>query len=117
FDGGLSENTMNVLYGIAGVIIVIIVVSSVFVIRNSFAISVAEKTKQYGMLASVGATKKQIRKTVLLEGTYIGAIAIPLCILCGIIAIVVLLWIVNYLIGDMMDGVVFIYNVPLLPIL
>ena len=117
FDGGLSENTMNVLYGIAGVIIVIIVVSSVFVIRNSFAISVAEKTKQYGMLASVGATKKQIRKTVLLEGTYIGAIAIPLGILCGIIAIVVLLWIVNYLIGDMMDGVVFIYNVPLLPIL
>ena len=69
------------------------------------------------MLASVGATKKQIRKTVLLEGTYIGAIAIPLGILCGIIAIVVLLWIVNYLIGDMMDGVVFIYNVPLLPIL
>ena len=117
FDGGLSENTMNVLYGIAGVIIVIIVVSSVFVIRNSFAISVAEKTKQYGMLASVGATKKQIRKTVLLEGTYIGAIAIPLGILCGIIAIVVLLWIVNYLIGDMMEGVVFIYNVPLLPIL
>ena len=108
---------MNVLYGIAGVIIVIIVVSSVFVIRNSFAISVAEKTKQYGMLASVGATKKQIRKTVLLEGTYIGAIAIPLGILCGIIAIVVLLWIVNYLIGDMMDGVIFIYNVPLLPIL
>lgn len=117
FDGGLSENTMNVLYGIAGVIIVIIVVSSVFVIRNSFAISVVEKTKQYGMLASVGATKKQIRKTVLLEGTYIGAIAIPLGILCGIIAIVVLLWIVNYLIGDMMDGVVFIYNVPFLPIL
>ena len=117
FDGGLSDNTMSVLYGIAGVIIVIIVVSSVFVIRNSFSISVSEKTKQYGMLSSVGATKKQIRKTVLLEGTYIGAIAIPLGILCGIIAIVVLLWIVNYLIGDMMDGVVFIYNVPLLPIL
>ena len=117
FDGGLSDNTMSVLYGIAGVIIVIIVVSSVFVIRNSFSISVSEKTKQYGMLSSVGATKKQIRKTVLLEGTYIGAIAIPLGILCGIIAIVVLLWIVNYLIGDMMGGVVFIYNVPLLPIL
>ena len=117
FDGGLSDNTMNVLYGIAGVIIVIIVVSSVFVIRNSFAISVAEKTKQYGMLASVGATKKQIRKTVLLEGTYIGVIAIPLGILCGRIAIVVLLWIINYLIGDMINGAVFVYNVPILAIL
>lgn len=117
FDGGLSDNTMSVLYGIAGVIIVIIVVSSVFVIRNSFSISVSEKTKQYGMLSSVGATKKQVRKTVLLEGTYIGLIAIPLGILCGIIAIIILLGVVNYLIGDMLDGTLFVYSVPLLPIL
>ncbi len=117
FEGGLSETTLQVLYGIAGVVIVIIVVSSVFVIRNSFSISVSEKTKQYGMLTSVGATKKQIRKTVLMEGLYIGLIAIPLGIICGIIAIVILLWIVNMLLGDMLDGTRFVYSVPLLPIL
>ena len=117
FEGGLSEATLRVLYGIAGVVIVIIVVSSVFVIRNSFSISVSEKTKQYGMLSSVGATKKQIRKTVLLEGFYIGVIAIPLGIVCGIIAIIVLLWIVNLLLGDMLNGSKFIYSVPALPIL
>ena len=117
FEGVLSESTLGVLYGIASVIIVIIVVSSVFVIRNSFSISVSEKTKQYGMLASVGATKKQIKRSVLLEGLYIGIIAIPLGILLGIVAIVILLWIVNLLMGDMMEGTEFVYNVPGMAIL
>ena len=117
FEGVLSESTLGVLYGIASVIIVIIVVSSVFVIRNSFSISVSEKTKQYGMLASVGATKKQIKRSVLLEGLYIGIIAIPLGILLGIVAIIILLWIVNLLIGNMMEGTEFVYNVPGMAIL
>ena len=117
FEGVLSESTLGVLYGIASVIIVIIVVSSVFVIRNSFSISVSEKTKQYGMLASVGATKKQIKRSVLLEGLYIGIIAIPLGILLGIVAIIILLWIVNLLIGEMMEGTEFVYNVPGMAIL
>lgn len=117
FEGVLSESTLGVLYGIASVIIVIIIVSSVFVIRNSFSISVSEKTKQYGMLASVGATKKQIKRSVLLEGLYIGIIAIPLGILLGIVAIIILLWIVNLLIGDMMEGTEFVYNVPGMAIL
>ena len=56
FEGVMSESMMTVLYTIAGVIIAIIVISSVFVIRNSFSISVAEKNRQYGMLASIGAT-------------------------------------------------------------
>ena len=117
FEGVLSESTLGVLYRIAGVIIVIIVVSSVFVIRNSFSISVSEKTKQYGMLASVGATKKQIKRSVLLEGLYIGIVAIPLGILLGIVAIIILLWIVNLLMGDMMEGTEFVYNVPGMAIL
>lgn len=117
FEGVLSESILGVLYRIAGVIIVIIVVSSVFVIRNSFSISVSEKTKQYGMLASVGATKKQIKRSVLLEGLYIGIIAIPLGILLGIVAIIILLWIVNLLMGDMMEGAEFVYNVPGMAIL
>ena len=117
FEGVLSESILGVLYRIAGVIIVIIVVSSVFVIRNSFSISVSEKTKQYGMLASVGATKKQIKRSVLQEGLYIGIVAIPLGILLGIVAIIILLWIVNLLMGDMKEGTEFVYNVPGMAIL
>ena len=61
YEGNLSDTSLATLYAIVGIVIAIIVVSSVFVIRNSFSISVSEKTKQYGMMSSVGATSKQIR--------------------------------------------------------
>ena len=111
FEGVMSENMMNVLYTIAGVIIAIIVVSSVFVIRNSFSISVAEKNKQYGMLSSIGATSKQIKRNVIFEGMVIGLIAIPLGIILGIVAIMILLQVVNYLLIDMLDGMLFTYSI------
>jgi putative ABC transport system permease protein len=68
FQGVMSENMLNMLYTIAGIIIIIIVVSSIFVIRNCFSISVSEKNRQYGMQASIGATSKQIKKNVIFEG-------------------------------------------------
>lgn len=111
FEGVMSENMMNVLYTIAGVIIAIIVISSVFVIRNSFSISVAEKNRQYGMLASIGATSKQIKRNVIFEGMIIGLIAIPLGIILGIVAIMILLQVVNYLLVDMLNNLSFIYSI------
>ena len=117
YEGILGDNTLKVLYGIAAVVIVIIVVSSVFVIRNSFSISISEKNRQYGMMASVGATSKQIRKNVLFEGFIIGVIAIPLGILLGVVAIIILLGVVNYLLKDMLMGMHFVYSIKLLPIL
>ncbi len=117
FQGIMSYNMLYVLYTIAGVVIFIIVISSVFVIRNSFSISVAEKNRQYGMLSSVGATSKQIRKNVIFEGMVIGLIAIPLGILLGIVAIMILLKIVNYLLADMLSGLCFTYSINLLAVL
>lgn len=110
-EGVMSESMLNILYTIAGVVIAIIVVSSVFVIRNSFSISVAEKNKQYGMLSSIGATSKQIKRNVIFEGMVIGLIAIPLGIILGIVAIMILLQVVNYLLVDMLNGVSFIYSI------
>ena len=117
FQGVMSDGMLHVLYAIAGVVIFIIVVSSVFVIRNSFSISVAEKNRQYGMLSSVGATSKQIRRNVIFEGMVIGLIAIPLGILLGIVAIMILLKIVNYLLADMLSGLGFTYSINLLAVL
>lgn len=117
FQGIMSDNMLYVLYTIAGVVIFIIVISSVFVIRNSFSISVAEKNRQYGMLSSVGATSKQIRKNVIFEGMVIGLIAIPLGILLGIVAIMILLKVVNYLLADMLSGLGFTYSINLLAVL
>ncbi len=117
FQGVINETTLNALYTIAGVIIIIIVISSVFVIRNSFSISVSEKNRQYGMLTSIGATSKQIRKNVIFEGMVIGLIAIPLGIIFGIVAIMILLQVVNYLLDDMLAGMKFTYSINLLAIL
>ena len=117
FQGVMSYGMLRVLYAIAGVVIFIIVISSVFVIRNSFSISVAEKNRQYGMLSSIGATSKQIRRNVIFEGMVIGLIAIPLGILLGIVAIMILLKVVNYLLTDMLSGLGFTYSINLLAVL
>ena len=75
------------LYGVIAIIIGIVMISTIAVIYNSFQISVVERIKQFGLLRAVGATPKQIRKIVVREASLLAAIAIPLGLLCGVIAI------------------------------
>lgn len=64
------------------------------------------------MMASVGATSKQIRKSVLFEGLIIGLIGIPAGILLGTVAITILVWLLNFLLADILDGLKFVYGLP-----
>lgn len=96
----LDDETLKTIYGLGAFIIGIVLVSSVFVIRNGFEISITERLKQYGMLSSIGATKKQIKKSVYFEGFILGLIGIPLGILSGVFAIYVLVNVVNYILKD-----------------
>lgn len=84
------------------IVIIIIIVTSVFCIKNSFDISITEKIKQYGMLRSIGATKKQIKHNVFYEASILGLIGIPLGILAGILASYILIIVSNYYLGDFM---------------
>lgn len=111
----LSDRTMNMLYTVAGVVIGIIILTSVFVIKNSFDIANQEKKKMYGMLSSIGATSKQIKKNVLHEGFILGLIGIPLGILSGIFADYILVIIINY-IGNFND-VKFVFSISIWPII
>lgn len=95
-----DSSTTTMIYSIMSVLLVIIVGTSVFCIKNSFDISVMEKKKNYGMLASAGATKKQIKKNVITEGLMLGIIGIPVGIIVGYIAVFILTIIVNGVIGD-----------------
>lgn len=113
----LSDSTVSSLLAIMTVVIVIVVITSVFCIRNSFAISTTEKIKMYGMLASVGTTKKQIKKCVILEGMILSLIGIPLGVLCGIIADVIIVKIVNLLIGGAFSGEAIALTISWVPIL
>ena len=98
----LSSSDVGGLGVVVAIVCGIIVFTSIFCIKNSFDISIAEKTKQYGMLKSVGATKKQIRKNVLFEATILGLIGIPLGLILGMIAASILIVISNLFIGDML---------------
>lgn len=114
---GLNDSYMRMLYLVGLIVIAIIIISSVFVIRNSFAISITERTRQYGMLSSIGATKKQIKKNVLFEGFILGIIAIPIGIALGLLVNVILGIVLNILIKNIFEEINFVYSVPIIAVL
>ncbi|SYX83899.1 ABC transporter permease [Paenibacillus alvei] len=86
---GLSKNkaSSSMLISLSVIIMAVIIIGSISLIYNAFAISVSERSRHLGMLASVGATKRQKRNSVFFEGIIIGAISIPIGILCGLAGI------------------------------
>lgn len=74
----------KVLYTFAAILIFLVVVGSISLIYNAFSISISERTRQFGILTSVGATKWQLRKAVLYEAFLLSILGIPLGILLGI---------------------------------
>ena len=110
-----SDNTVSTFISVGGVIIFVIMFTSVFCIRNSFVISITEKMRMYGELASVGATKKQIKKSVIAEAMLLGIIGVPLGVVSGIFAIFVLLKIVGAMLGEYLfegiDGILLGVNI------
>lgn len=94
---GVSDSKLfnTVLYSILGILIAIIMIGSIFLIYNSFNISLNERTHQFGILMSVGATKKQLRNSVLFEGLCISVVSIPIGILVGIESIALILPVVT----------------------
>ncbi|OUO62521.1 hypothetical protein B5F74_01210 [Collinsella sp. An271] len=80
-----SSEVWNTLYMIAGVLAVVIAVAGVSLVYNSFAISVAERTRQFGLLASLGASERQLRRTVLTEALLLSAVGIPIGLVLGLV--------------------------------
>lgn len=75
--------------GLLSLLIGLIVFGSVSLIYNSFSISVSERTKQFGILKSIGATKKQIKKSVLYEASVLCSIGIPIGLISGCLGIAI----------------------------
>lgn len=78
------DSFLTAFYSLAAIIIALIVFGSVSLIYNAFSISVSERTRQFGLLSSVGATRKQLRRMVLFEALAVSIVGIPLGILVGI---------------------------------
>ncbi len=89
-----SFNSFNsafplLVFGLLSILIGLIVFGSVSLIYNSFSISVSERTRQFGILKSIGATKKQIRKSVLYEAAVLCVIGIPIGLVSGCLGIAI----------------------------
>lgn len=94
------DNFMGAIISSLTIILVILSIACIIVIYNSFAISVMERKKQFGLLSSIGTTKKQIRKTVFFEAFIVGTIGIVLGILGAYIGIGCVLAIINELVPN-----------------
>ena len=99
-----DENYMSILYGMGAILIAIIMIASISLIYNAFSISISERTKQFGLLKSIGATKKQIRQSVLFEAFSLCAIGIPSGIGFGLLGIGITLHFVGDLLAELMTA-------------
>ena len=91
-----DDNIKTVLYGFAAILIGIVMFGSIALIYNSFSISVNERIKQFGLLSSVGATKRQLMRSILFEAASLCAVGLPIGILSGIGGI----WVTFYCIRE-----------------
>jgi putative ABC transport system permease protein len=78
-----NNDVYIMLYGFMAILLGLITFGAVALIYNSFAISVSERTKQFGLLKSIGATNRQVLHSVLFEALILCAIGIPIGLLVG----------------------------------
>jgi len=94
------DNVIGGLSGVLAIMLTVVSVGCIIVIYNSFAISVMERKKQFGLFSSIGTTRSQLKKTVFFEAIIISIIGIPLGILAAYIGIgIVVLCMNNLLTG------------------
>ncbi|BAH45826.1 putative ABC transporter permease protein [Brevibacillus brevis NBRC 100599] len=101
---GISNDShfLNTMYLAVLSVGIIILIGSVSLIYNAFAISLSERSRTLGMLSSVGATKQQKRASVFFEAAVIGVIAIPAGLFFGSIGIGVTLHLLSPFIQKML---------------
>lgn len=96
YDLLTSVDSLQVtLYALTGIILFIVIVGSISLIYNAFGISVADRSKYLGMLASIGATKRQKRNSVLFEAGMISLISIPVGLIAGYAGLLVTFNVIN----------------------
>ncbi|MCM3763962.1 ABC transporter permease [Neobacillus niacini] len=95
-----NDSLQRTLTWLSAIIMAVIIIGSVSLIYNAFAISVSERARHLGMLASVGATKQQKRNSVFFEGAVIGAISIPIGILAGLAGIGITFYFINSMLHE-----------------
>jgi putative ABC transport system permease protein len=99
-----NANHNTTIITIGAVLGAIIIAASVIVVSNAFRVSAGERTRQFGILKSVGATKRQIVSSVLYEGVFLCVIGIPIGIAAGLLIALIGTGIITNLLHSMSSG-------------
>ena len=97
----------NINGGIDKIIILVtslVIICTIATVYNAFSISISERKRQFGILNSIGATKSQTTKLVLMEAFLVSIIGIPLGLLAGTVAIDIVFKIIGSLYGSSLIG-------------
>ena len=106
-------NVMTTMVSMMMIMLALVSIGCIIVIYNSFAISVMERKKEFGLLSSIGATKRQLSHTVFFEAVVVGVIGIIFGILGAYIGIGCVVLVINNLISDMLDYKLYLVTNPL----
>ena len=106
-------NVMTTMVSMMMIMLSLVSIGCIIVIYNSFAISVMERKKEFGLLSSIGTTKRQLSHTVFFEAVVVGVIGIILGILGAYIGIGCVILIINNLISDMLEYKLHLVTNPL----
>lgn len=78
--GGFLDVIKYVMLGFAGIAVLV----GVFLIVNTFSMLIAQRTRELGLLRALGADRRQVRRSVLLEATMLGLVGSTLGLATGI---------------------------------
>jgi len=100
----LRANYEAMLASLGVILSLVIIISSVVVLSNAFRVSAKERTMQFGILKSVGATKKQIQQIVARESLLLALRGIPIGIILGLLIQGTGVWLINHFLYDLFQS-------------
>ena len=87
------DQFLNIISSVLLGFSVIAVVVSAFIINNTFSIVIGQRVRELALLRALGATGRQISRSVRLEAVVIGVVASALGLLAGYLLAALLLWV------------------------
>ncbi|GAA3800410.1 ABC transporter permease [Streptomyces phyllanthi] len=78
--GGFLDVVKYVMLGFAGIAVLV----GIFLIVNTFSMLIAQRTRELGLLRALGADRRQVRRSVLVEATLLGLVGSTLGLAAGI---------------------------------
>ena len=99
-----TDNVIATLEMMRNVLIVIVAVSGIIIMYNSFNLSLVERRKQYGILKSLGIKNSSLYVMILFEALVLSVVGIVIGYICGMIGDYLVVGYINETMVNMMKG-------------